>query len=77
MVGRSVLGRMICQNSVLFTVVGILEPGYSSMTTGQRLDEFVPVATKGSFAEPDNGRLTKFQQKTGRILTPSRNLPVE
>ncbi len=48
MVDRSIIGRTIRQYNVLFTVVSVLEPDYSSMTTGQRLDVFVPV-DKGGF----------------------------
>lgn len=40
---RSIVDRTIRLNDVSFTVVGVLAPGYSGMTAGQRPDVFVPV----------------------------------
>jgi predicted permease len=41
---RSIVNRIIRLNNVPFTVVGVLEPGYSGMMVGHRPDVFVPVA---------------------------------
>jgi ABC-type antimicrobial peptide transport system permease subunit len=41
---RSIVNQTIRLNKVTFTVVGVLAPGYSGMTAGERPDVFVPVA---------------------------------
>ncbi len=48
---QSIVGRTIRLNNVPLTVVGVIAPGYSGMTVGQRPDVFVPVAM-GDQLEP-------------------------
>ena len=52
---RTILNRAIRLNSVSFTVVGVLAPGYSGMTPGYRPEVFVPIAAGDLLRPPRRG----------------------
>ena len=41
---RSAIGRTISLNSVPFTIVGVTEPNFTSLTPGKTQDMFLPLS---------------------------------